>query len=99
MVDIFIEASFIQSVLYSFQNMLKFQASKRLSAEDALHHPYLSKNRQDNEQENEEEGEGEEGYHTPDSTQHTSTSSPDNSSQLDISNSSDSGILPDSCPS
>ena len=78
--------------------MLKFQASERLSAEDALHHPYITKTAEpDDGHKDEEEGrEGEEdGYNTPDSTPHTST---DTCSQLDISNSSDSGILPDSCP-
>lgn len=71
--------------------MLKFQASERISAEDALRHPYISKPDAAEAVEDEEES-----YHTPDSTPHSSS---DTCSNLDISNSSDSGILPDSCPS
>ena len=87
--------------------MLKFQASGRLSAEDALHHPYISQTATEKGGsgcgEEGEEGESnsssvreDDSYNSPDSTPHTSS---DNCSQLDISNSSDSGILPDSCPS
>ena len=83
--------------------MLRFQASERISAEDALHHPYFNTAEQQETEEGEEEGEEEEeeeeeeGYHTPDSTPHTSSC--ETCSHLDISNSSDSGILHDSCPS
>ena len=84
--------------------MLKFQPLERVCAEDALHHPYITRTateERENEEEEEEEGEEEEeeGYKTPDSTEHTS-SSDSSSPHLDISNSSDSGILPDStsCP-
>ena len=75
--------------------MLQFQPSERISTKDALHHPYITNTVHQNEEEEEEEEE-EEGYKTPDSTQHSSHSSSDSSPQLDISNSSDSGILPDS---
>ena len=83
------------------QQMLKFQPLERVCAEDALHHPYITRTateERENEEEEEEEEE-EEGYKTPDSTEHTS-SSDSSSPHLDISNSSDSGILPDStsCP-
>lgn len=67
--------------------MLKFHALERISAEDALHHSYIRKI------DRAEEDEDDEGYRTPYSTP------PDTCSHLDISNSSDSGILPDSCPS
>ena len=79
--------------------MLEFQPPERVSAEDALHHPYITTTAPENGEGEEEEEEEEEGYKTPDSTQHTSS---DSSPHLDISNSSDSGILPDStssCPS
>jgi hypothetical protein len=82
------------------QKMLQFQPSERVSAEDALRHPYITQPDDQGLTGDEERGgdggekeEEEEGYTTPDSTQHTSS---DSSSQLDISNSSDSGILPDS---
>ena len=79
--------------------MLRFQPSERLSAEDALHHSFITrKTAADHEREEEEEEE--EGYKTPDTTEHTSSSSSssssDSSPQLNISNSSDSGIMPDS---
>ena len=83
--------------------MLQFQPLERVSTKDALHHPYITSTAsQDEVEEEEEEEEEEEGYKTPDSTQNSSHSS-DSSPHLDISNSSDSGILPDStsssCPS
>jgi serine/threonine protein kinase len=80
--------------------MLQFQPSERVSTKDALNHPYITNTASQDEEEEEEEEE-EEGYKTPDSTQNSSHSS-DSSPHLDISNSSDSGILPDStssCPS
>lgn len=67
--------------------MLKFQASERISAEDALHHSYIRKI------DRAEEEDDDEGYPTPDSTPPTLS---DTCSHLNISNSSDSGILPDS---